>query len=168
MKKMVKSVMIVLFLVQIMCTGVFASTEKFELIPEAKDGWQPDVKELTDVEKQADFSATYNDKARQYLDDPDSKWLKCKWIWEQFASGIMNRDTIMCLSAQAVRFISNMAMVVWALMIIYAGYIYGMSVFSPSTFGVQKWHDAIKYAITGIVVVILSYALINFVIEAVL
>jgi hypothetical protein len=53
-------------------------------------------------------------------------------------SGIMNWDTILCLATQVVRFVSNMALVVGALMIIYAGYIYAMSVFNSDAFGVNK------------------------------
>jgi hypothetical protein len=41
-----------------------------------------------------------------------------------------------------------------------------MSVFNSDAFGVGKGHEAIKRAVIGIVIVILSYAIINFVIEA--
>lgn len=150
-------------------SGVFA--QEFELIPKANDSkWQSEVEKLWETNSNKNFSEKYNRAAEELLNE----WWEgnldgaCKWLWNQFASGILNRDTIICLAAQIVRFISNMAMVIGALMIIYAWYIYAMSVFNSNAFGVGKWHTAIKYAIIWIVVVILSYAILNFFIEALL
>lgn len=159
-----------IWLCSLISIPVFAQQEDpaFELIPEAtKDDIGQDVKELGEVKSSKNFSEIYNKKARDLWSD--WTWdLKedCAWLGNQFASGIMNWDTILCLATQIVRFVSNMAMVVWALMIIYAWYIYAMSVFNSDAFGVSKGHAAIKRATIWIVIVILSYAMINFVIEA--
>ncbi len=75
------------------------------------------------------------------------------------ASGIMNRDTIFLLLAQLVRVLSNMALVIGAAMIIYAGYLYISSVYTGDN--AAKANGAIKWAVIGIVVVIFSYAIIR-------
>ncbi len=58
------------------------------------------------------------------------------------ASGIMNRDTIFLLLAQLVRVLSNMALVIGAAMIIYAGYLYISSVYTGDN--AAKANGAIK------------------------
>ncbi len=171
MKKLFIMIPILLSIVSIsFAQGWSQDDPAFELLPEATD-WDAvknDVKELWEVNSSKNFSELYNKKARELWENTWTWNLKkdCSWLGNQFASWIMNRDTILCLATQIVRFVSNMAMVVWALMIIYAWYIYAMSVFNSDAFGVWKWHEAIKRAIIGIVVVILSYAIINFFIEA--
>ncbi len=154
--------------------SVFAQNPTFEIIPEATDtgAGSGAVAELSDTKSSENFSEIYNRLAKDlWWNGGQSRsgrqiiW-ECAWLWNQFATGIMNRGTILCLVTQVVRFVSNMALVVWALMIIYAGYIYAMSVFNTDTFGVGKGHEAIKRAVIGIVVVTFSYAILNFVIEA--
>jgi len=139
---------------------------KFELIPEAEGDFADDVRDLGDVRSSGNFAEIYNQKAKSFgEEDDDGVGIKaCSGLGEQFASGIMNRDTILCLAAQVVSFVSNMALVVWALMIIYAGYLYATAVFNWGNVG--KWSEAIKRAIIGIVVVIFSYAILNLLINA--
>ena len=139
---------------------------KFELIPEVeKSEYTDDVKDLWEIKSSGNFAEIYNQKAKSFGDENKKGGIKeCSGLGEQFASGIMNRDTILCLMAQVVSFVSNLALVVWALMIIYAGYLYATSVFNGGNVG--KWADAIKRAIIGIVVVIFSYAILNLLINA--
>ncbi len=170
--KPMKKFILWLFIISIFwsqVSGVFAQSPEFELIPEATDeAWKWEVRELWEVWSNKNFSQKYNTAADELLNKWDNTNLRsaCNGLGNAFASGILNRDFIVCLAAQIVRFVSNMAMVVWALMVIYAWYIYAMSVFNSNAFGVGKWHTAIKYAIMGIVIVILSYAILNFFIEA--
>jgi len=87
---------------------------KFELIPEAENNYTDDVRDLGDVKSSGNFAEIYNQKAKSFgEEDDDGVGIKaCSGLGEQFASGIMNRDTILCLAAQVVSFVSNMALVV--------------------------------------------------------
>ncbi len=129
----------------------------FVLIPEAtsvNEWWNSIygqyVEELGS-NKKADFWKVYWDRAAEFS--------KAKDIGSQFASGIMDRDTIFLLLAQLVRVLSNMALVIGAAMIIYAGYLYISSVYTGDN--AAKANGAIKRAVIGIVVVIFSYAIIR-------
>jgi hypothetical protein len=131
--------------------------DSFVLIPEAEDeGWKEDVQELQKLEPDKDFWSDYNDKWNEFSKEKD--------LGSQIASWIVTWDTIMLLVTRIVKFVSNTALVVWSLMVIYAGYLYIMSAIA----GDQTWkaNEAIKDAIIGIVLVIFSYAIQAFVIEA--
>lgn len=147
---------------------------EFELLPKATD-WSKatdNIQDLWKIWSSENFDLKYNEYAKQLWENAWKKrnWStrieQCAWLWNQFMSGIMNWDTILCLAAQVVRFISNMALVVWAAMIVYAWYMYAMSVFWDSAWWVGKGNEAIKRAIIWIVIIIFSYAMLNFVIEA--
>jgi len=128
----------------------------FVLIPEAKDdSWKTDVVDLGENKKQ-NFWQKYNSVADKYSAKKD--------VGAQIASGIMNRDTIFLLLAQLVKALSNMALVIGAAMIIYAGYLYISSVYTGDN--AAKANGAIKWAVIGIVVVIFSYAIIRILVAA--
>ena len=79
-------------------------------------------------------------------------------VQEQVASWIMNRDTIMNYLVFLVKFLSQLWLTVGAIFIMYAWYIYMLSVFklkgSPTS--------AIKNAIIWVIIVIFSYAILKF------
>ncbi len=151
--------------------GAWNDEIEFELIPRATDtkNVKDNIKNLWEIGSSENFDLKYNEYAKRLWEN-GGEWSEnikeCAWLGNQFMSGIMNRDTILCLAAQVVRFISNMALVVWAAMIIYAWYMYAMSVFGDDVWGVGKGNEAIKWAIVWIVIIIFSYAILNFVIEA--
>jgi hypothetical protein len=82
-------------------------------------------------------------------------------LGNQFASGIMTRDTLIGYIIYLVRFLSQIALVIGAIMIIYAWYIYATWIFSSSWDGAAEGNKAIKYAIQGIVVVSSAYAIMR-------
>lgn len=65
---------------------------------------------------------------------------------------------------QVVRFVANMALVVGSAMVIYAGYLYVMSVYAGDQ--TSKANEAVKDAAIGIVIVIFSYAIQKIVSQA--
>jgi len=138
---------------------------EFQIIPEADPGdFEEEVNALIDSETSWNFFMWYNKFAR----DLNEWWDKndnCSWLGAQIASGIMNRDTILCMVSKLVRFIANMALVVWWLMMIYAGYSYAVAIFSNNS-TVDSGGKAIKRAISGIVVIIFAYAILKFLISA--
>lgn len=138
---------------------------EFQLIPEPEDdSYKKQVETLRDGETSGEFFLKYNKYAEEFNEWGD-KNDNCPWLGDQFASGIMNRDTILCMASKIVRFIANMTLVAWWAMIIYAWYSYAVAVFSNSS-TVDAWGKAIKRAITGIVVVIFAYAIVKFLVEA--
>ena len=132
--------------------SVSAQTDTaFELIPKApNENYAEAVDDLWSNKKQ-DFWNKY-----QYFAD---SWSNKKDVGSQLASGIMNRDTIFLLLARIATVLSNMALVIWSAMIIYAGYLYVVSVYAGDN--ASKANGAIKRAIIGIVVVVFSYAIIK-------
>ncbi|MDR2191129.1 MAG: hypothetical protein LBP53_08450 [Candidatus Peribacteria bacterium] len=78
---------------------------------------------------------------------------------EQMATGIMNWDTILNYLVYVVKFLSQIGLLIGALMIIYAGYLYASSVFGGKT---NTGNSAIKNAIIGVLVISFSYAIMKF------
>ena len=76
----------------------------------------------------------------------------------------MNWNTIFWLLTQVVKFVANAALIVGSMTVIYAGYLYTMSVYTGDNAGKAK--TAITTAIKGIVIVIFSYAILRIVIFA--
>lgn len=133
---------------------VFAENVEFQIIPKKEDDATRtnNVAELGSRQTSGKFRTVYNQKA-------DSMKL-----WGRFASGIMNRDTILDYAAYLVKFIANIALVVWSLTVIYAGYLYATSMYIWDSSG--QANDAIKYAAIGIAVIIFSYAIMRILISA--
>ena len=80
-------------------------------------------------------------------------------VGNQLASGIMTRDTLLDYVVYLVRFLSQIGLVIGVMMIIYAGYLYASSVFSPSN--MSKGKSALTNAIIGVLVVAFSYAIMK-------
>ena len=76
---------------------------------------------------------------------------------QQIASWIMNWDTIYNYLVFVVQFLSQLWLVVWVVFIMYAGYMYMVSVF--------KWWkvptETVKNAIIWVIIVIFSYAIMK-------
>lgn len=79
-------------------------------------------------------------------------------LWWQFATWIMTWNTLINYARYLVNFMSQMALVMWALMIVYAWYLFWMWVYLSDT---QKWKSAIKNALIWVFIVIFSYAIMK-------
>lgn len=84
-------------------------------------------------------------------------------IWAQFATWIMTWDTIMNYIKYLVDFLSKLAFVVSALMIIYAWYLYAMQVFKNDWS--TKWKSAIINSLLWLSLVIFSFAILSVLIK---
>lgn len=127
----------------------FAQTPNdFEIIPKTTSGG---VEAAVEAVGQTGGSVrdTYNEQA---------KAMEGK-VGDQIASGIMTRDTLLDYIVYLVRFLSQIGIVIGVLMIIYAGYLYASSIFSPSN--MSKGKSAITNAIIGVLVIAFSYAIIK-------
>lgn len=121
MKKIIIAILITI--ISISWVSV-AQDVTFEVIPEAEQSssniWAT-VKSVGEWWKVWD---NYKDKAY---------WVETTWdyrsrpwwdlsLWDQFASGIMTWDTILDYAVYLVKFIGQLALLAWAIMIIYLGY----------------------------------------------
>jgi len=80
-------------------------------------------------------------------------------VWLAFATWVFSWDTIFNFLKYLAKLISEIGLVIWAGMIIYAGYKYATGVF---TWDASKWgKDAIKGAIYWLLIVIFSYAIMR-------
>ncbi len=75
----------------------------------------------------------------------------------------MTRGTILCYAKYLAKFISQLGILVGAIMIIFAGYEYAMYVFND---GIGQANQKLKYAIIGVVVIVFSYAIMKIVTTA--
>jgi hypothetical protein len=76
----------------------------------------------------------------------------------QIASGVMTRDTLFNYGVIVLKFLSQAGLLVGALMFIYTGYKYIMSVITGDW---DPSKDLIKHAIYGILIIIFSYAIMR-------
>jgi TRAP-type C4-dicarboxylate transport system permease small subunit len=74
-----------------------------------------------------------------------------------FATGIFTRDGVLAYLVKIISFLSQLALVIGAGMIIYNGYEYALASFNGKDPGTGR----IKNAIYGILIVIFSYAIIQ-------
>lgn len=142
-----------------LCSFLFSHTliptyaADFEVIPEAKTNNQNTLGEKVEyVGGSSGSKWTVRDRYNKTATKTYS------WdLWAQFATGIFSRDGVLDYVVYIVRFISQMALVIGAGMIIYTGYKYASAVFT----GKSPSNDMIKDAIIGILIVIFSYAIMR-------
>lgn len=125
------------------------TSNDFEIIPKASSGGK--VTQAVEAVGKTGGSVrnTYNQQASGLAGS----------VGDQLASGIMTRDTLLEYIVYLVRFLSQIGIFIGVLMIIYAGYLYASSVFSPSN--MAKGKSAITNAIIGVLVIAFSYAIMK-------
>ena len=141
----------ILFWILIIPKHSFAqqTSNDFEIIPKASSGGA--VTKAVNAVGQTGGSVrdTYNKQA-----------VVLSWsVGDQIASGIMTRDTLLEYIVYLVRFLSQIGIFIGVIMIIYAGYLYASSIFSPSN--MSKGKSAITNAIIGVLVIAFSYAIMK-------
>lgn len=135
------------FQLSVLSSVAFAVDNNFEIIPSSKTDVSADV---TEVGKAGGgVWEKLNKKAAGYEEKKD--------IGAQFASGAFTWNTLLNYVVYLVRFMSQIALVIGAAMIIWAGYKYAQGAFTGKAGGSEE----IKNAIVGVLIVIFSYALIK-------
>ena len=74
------------------------------------------------------------------------------------ASGIMTWDTLLDYVVYVVKFLSQIGLLIGAIMIIYAGYMYATEIFGGKP---SAGKEAIQNAIIGVLVISFSYAIMK-------
>lgn len=96
---------------------------------------------------------------KPFVDKYNEQAKELEWnLWAQIWSWIMNWNTVLDYIAHIINFMSNLALVVAALSMIYAWYIYATQVFTGN---VNKWKDAIVKSLQWTLFVIWAYALLR-------
>jgi hypothetical protein len=91
----------------------------------------------------------YNEQAKDIADDWD--------LWMAFKTWVMNWDTLMAYVVYLMRFINQLGLLIWGIMILYAGYQFAWTIFK--FWDATKGKSAIKNAIIWILVIVFSYAI---------
>jgi hypothetical protein len=125
------------------------TTNDFEIIPKATDQNAVNKAVETVGKDWGNVRDNYNQEAEKMNGN----------VGDQIASGIMTRDTLLDYVVYLVRFLSQIGIVIGVVMIIYAGYLYASSVFSPSN--MSKGKSALTNAIIGVLVIAFSYAIMK-------
>jgi len=79
--------------------------------------------------------------------------------WNSFASWVFSWESVFSFFKYMADMLSKIWLVIWAVMIIYAGYKYSTWVFTGNA--EKWWQDAIKWAIYGVLIIIFSYAIMK-------
>ena len=151
-KKIVFWFLISFFLSSATFASLANTRNDLHIIPESQSSNQEldqKVKEI--AKKPGQVIETYNQQA----EDLSKKWD----LGSAFATWIFNRDLILLYIAYLVQFLSQLGMLIWWVMVVYAGYLYAGTIFN---FGDVPWaKKAITQAIQGIVVITFSYAILK-------
>jgi hypothetical protein len=144
----------ILFALNFVFNLTFAQ-ENFEIIDQATFGW----KVAADVEK-------VGSQWWKVWDNYDTISKECTsdaCLGNELASGIMTRDTLLRYAVKLVRWLSQVWLLVWALMIVYAGYLYSTEIFFSKS---GEWKKAISNAIIWVLVISFSYAIMKLITSA--
>ena len=143
-----------IFTINFLSNFTFAQ-ENFEIIDKATDEAQV-IKDVTSV-----WSEWW--KVRENYEKIAQECTSEECLWNELASGIMTRNTLLRYAVKLVRRLSQAWLVAWAFMIIYAWYLYATEVFAWQSW---NWNKAIKNAIIWVLVIAFSYAIMKLVISA--
>ncbi len=151
MKKALLCAFVCLLSLFCLYTPTYAETNDFYIIPKVEEDPSDMVERISNswwkVRDQYDYEAY-----EMWWSQKNNRNL-----WQQMASWVMTRDTLIDYTVYALRFMSQISLIVWALMFIYNGYqyvAYGISWENPSS-------ESIKHAVIWILIVIFSYALMR-------
>ena len=151
-KKIVFWFLISFFLSSATFASLANTRNDLHIIPESQSSNQEldqKVKEI--AKKPGQVIETYNQQA----EDLSKKWD----LGSAFATWIFNRDLILLYIAYLVQFLSQLGMLIWWVLVVYAGYLYAGTIFN---FGDVPWaKKAITQAIQGILVITFSYAILK-------
>ena len=83
--------------------------------------------------------------------------------WDAFSSWVFSWDSVFDFFRYVAKTLSQIWLVVWAAMIVYAGYKYATWVFTWDA--TKWWQDAVKWAIYWVLIIIFSYAIMRLLIS---
>ena len=151
-----KKVSIVAILLMLWCTmfQTFATSNYLHIIPRS-EGWDSAASIVKAV---ATWAWTVNERYNQQAEKLAGWWdIKKADIWKAFETWVINWDTLMAYVVYLMRFINQLGLLIWGIMILYAGYQYAWTIFK--FWDATKGNNAIKNATIWILIIVFSYAI---------
>ncbi len=130
---------------------------EFSIFPEQTDQ-QKVIKDVEDISNSYDngqWNISVRDKYKEKTKEKRS-------LWNKFASWILTRNDILMYIVYLVKFLSQLWLLIWAIMVIYAWYLYATQIFWWNPW---NWNKAIKNAIIWVIVISASYAIMRILIS---
>jgi hypothetical protein len=138
---------------------IFAVNEgtpnNLHIIPESPDNHDEFVESVVEevAGRKWERKWTVIDRYNEAAETIDDSWD----LWAAFATGIMSRNTLLSYVVYLMRFLNQLGILIWAVMILYAWYQFAWTIFNYWT--PSKGKTAIKNAIIWMLVIIFSYAI---------
>lgn len=139
---MKKKLLLILSCIFMVSYPVYAQQSSLEIIPGVSRWDSP----AEIVETIGSSGWHVRDQYKKYTQSEDLS------LWEQFATGVMTWDTLLDYSAYIFQFLSQLALLVWAVMIIFFGYKYAIG---------KGTMSALRKLILWILVVIFAYVIVR-------
>lgn len=156
-----KSILIWIIVAGIIFTnpiGFANERNQLHIIPEASEwaGYDPYKSEAHDIVENiwtAEKDVTVLDRYSKKADEIEGK----RNLWMAFQTWVFNRNILISYLAYLMRFLNQVGLLIWGIMILYAWYMYATSVFWR--WNVSKWRSAIKNAVIWVIIIVASYAI---------
>lgn len=145
-----KKVIIMICWFILLFTGL-SFADDFEIIPKSQD--------VKQVQSSVDIVGTSWWRVWDNYNTQASSMNSMAKVWDQISSGIMTWDTLIYYVVYLIRFISQLWLLIWWIMIIYAWYLYATSVF---WWDANSWKQHIKDAVIWVLIIAFSYAIMKF------
>jgi hypothetical protein len=131
---------------------------QLHIIPEASEwaGYDPYKSEAHDIVENiwtAEKDVTVLDRYNKKADEIEGK----RNLWMAFQTWVFNWNIVISYLAYLMRFLNQVGLLIWGIMILYAWYMYATSVFWR--WNVWKWRSAIKNAVIWVIIIVASYAI---------
>ena len=151
MKKILLTIKLIFFVIilswiNFVSTSYAASDDGWTLIPEGSTSAAEAVSEAKPGEVWTEYNKYASSKA-----------------WDAFASWVFSWNSVFDFFQKLAKTLSWIGLVIWAAMIVYAGYKYATWVFTWDA--AKWWQDAVKWAIYWVLIVIFSYAIMKLLIS---
>lgn len=169
MRQLVKSISLYIL---IALTGIFfcmpttLATNSFQIIPEPLNTSQGKINEALNAVNniysnqnlvswnRTDLWSVYNEKAKSLNGD----------LWAQIKTGMFTRESLLNIASYIIRFLMQIAMVIWAWFIIYGGYRAAMIWFGWGN--AEDRRKSIKNIIVWTAIIAFSYTIIKLLVMA--
>lgn len=139
---------------------VSATPNNLHIIPEnLKDGSAGEWKEQAKEDVNYVWNATSWGTAIERYTEKAKEIEKEENIGRAFQTWIMGRNTLIQYVVYLMKFLSQLGLLIWGIMILYAGYLYATTIFGMGD--PSKAKSAIKNAIIWVIVVVASYAILR-------
>ena len=152
-----KKILIWLFFLSLLSISYAESpANDFSIIPESKT-WSQNIWDIVNTIWQSWWNVMENYKNIAYWEkNPDGtrKWSQMPDLGDQLASWVMTRDTLLDYVTYIVRFLLQLWLLIWAVVMIYIWYK------KITQFRDFKWGD-IKYVIMWIAVLGFAYVIVK-------